>query len=147
MISPDGSGDSWVPVRREEIDGEILGQVTAMIDLIPPLPIHVHDIVRIVSDYESSASEVTRLASSDPVFASRILNTVNSAYYALPKKTDNLRLAIVLLGYGEVRNIALRCGLSGVLGDGGTYRGIHDTGALETFVPCLCLCRDIRVRP
>jgi len=133
--------DSWVPMRTEDVDPDTLKQITAMIDLFPDLPVHVHEILRIVSDYESNSKEVARLASSDPVLASKILNAVNSAYYGLNKKTDNLRLAIVLLGYGEVRNIALRCGISGVMGSGRDYKS-YSTRALWRHSYLVSVCSE-----
>jgi len=133
--------DSWVPMRTGDVDPDTLKQITAMIDLLPDLPVHVHEILKIVSDYESNSKEVARLASSDPVLASKILNAVNSAYYGLTKKTDNLRLAIVLLGYGEVRNIALRCGISGVIGSGGDYKG-YSTRALWRHSYLVSVCSE-----
>jgi HD-like signal output (HDOD) protein len=112
-----------------------------MIDLFPNLPVHVHEILRIVSDYESNSKEVEKLASSDPVMASKILNAVNSAYYGLSKKTENIRLAIVLLGYGEIRNIALRCGISEVMGSGGNYKG-YSTRALWKHSYLVSVCAE-----
>ncbi len=131
----------WAPMRTEDVDTDTLKQIITMIDLFPDLPVHVHEILRIVSDYESNSKEVARLASSDPVLASKILNAVNSVYYSLPKKTDNLRLAIILLGYGEVRNIAIRCGVSNVIGSGGDYRG-YSTRALWRHSYLVSVCSE-----
>lgn len=131
----------WKLMRTEDVDTGILKQITSMIDLFPDLPVHVHEILRIVSDYESDSKEVERLASSDPVMASKILNAVNSAYYGLSKKTDNIRLAIVLLGYAEIRNIALKCGISGVIGNGGDYKG-YSTRALWKHSYLVSVCAE-----
>ncbi len=141
MTTPEGFVSGWLPARHEDIDGETMKQVTAMIDLFPELPIHVRELISIVSDYESNSKDVAKLASSDPVLAAKILNAVNSAYYALSRKIDNLRLAIVLLGYGEVRNIALRCGISEVLGGGGVYKG-YSTGALWKHSYLVSVCAE-----
>lgn len=140
-VKNDVNIDLWVPMLTEDVDPVTLKQITAMIDLFPDLPVHVHEILRIVSDYESNSKEVARLASSDPVLASKILNAVNSAYYGLTKKTDNIRLAIVLLGYGEVRNIALRCGISSVIGSGGDYKG-YSTLALWKHSYLVSVCSE-----
>jgi HD-like signal output (HDOD) protein len=42
---------------------------------------------------------------------------VNSSYYGLNRKIDNLRLAIVLLGFNEVRNIAIQSGFLKAVSD------------------------------
>ena len=85
-----GPEDSWVPMRTGDVDKETLKELTSMIDLLPLLPGHVHEILRIVSGYESSAKEVEKLISSDPVIASKVLKTVDSAYYGITKKTENI---------------------------------------------------------
>lgn len=141
MTENEGTVSGWLPIRYEDIDGETLKQVTAMIDLFPELPIHVRELICIVSDYESNSKDVAKLAASDPVLAAKILNTVNSSYYALSKKIDNLRLAIVLLGYGEVRNIALRCGVSQVFGEAGAYKG-YNTGSLWKHSYLVSVCAE-----
>ena len=135
------SEDTWVPMCTEDVKSDNLRQIISMIDLFPNLPVHVHEILRIVSDYESNSKEVEKLAASDPVIASKILNAVNSAYYGLTKKTDNIRLAIVLLGYAEIRNIALRCGISGVMGGGGDYKG-YSTRALWKHSYLVSVCAE-----
>ncbi len=135
-------GDGWKPMRTSDIDPASLKQIISMIDLFPDLPVHVHEILRIVSDYDSDAKEVERLASSDPVMATKILNAVNSAYYGLSKKTDNIKLAIVLLGYGEIRNIALKCGVSSVMGSGGDYKG-YSTRALWRHSYIVSVCAEM----
>ena len=133
--------ESWVPMRTGDISSETMAQISNMIDLFPDLPVHVHEILRIVSDYESNSEEVAKIASSDPVLASKILNAVNSAYYGLSKKTDNLRLAIVLLGYGEIRNIALRCGISSVIGNDVNYKG-YNTRTLWKHSYLVSVCSE-----
>lgn len=112
--SPGQTTDFWVPLRRKDISPDVLKPMDAMLDRIPELPVSVQKIIRMASDPESDSKEIAEVAALDPVLVSQILMMVNSSYYGLNRKIDNLRLAIVLLGFNEVRNIAIRCGLSRV---------------------------------
>lgn len=125
--SVDGEfADGWKPLRYEEVPEDVLSNVNDVIDKIPPLPVHVQKILKIVSDIDSDAQEIAKLASSDPVLVSKILTIVNSSYYGLSQRVDDLRLAIVLLGFSEIRKIALQSGFSQALGKGNIYHG-YDT--------------------
>ena len=107
--------DIWIPQRMKEMNPEMIQMVKSVLDLIPDLPVSVHRIIQMTSDQKTSTKEIAEIASSDPVLVSNILMMVNSSYYGMRRKIDNLRLAIVLLGFNEVRSIAIRCGFSGAL--------------------------------
>ena len=61
-----------------------------------------------VTDMDVGTKECTEVASTDPVLSSKILIMVNSAYYGLNRKIDNIRVAIVLLGFDAIRSIAIQ---------------------------------------
>jgi HD-like signal output (HDOD) protein len=105
------SESSWVPLRRESVEPKLLGVIGAVLNLFPNLPVSVHKIMAMVYDPRSSAREISEIAALDPVLVSTILKKVNSSFYSTGQKVDNLNLAIVILGFNEVRNIALQCGL------------------------------------
>lgn len=56
-------------------------------------------------------SELSRMVTSDPVLAAKILNTVNSPYYGMPQKVDSIGHALLLLGIVQLREILYRNGL------------------------------------
>jgi len=120
------SEQSWKPMRREDVDPEIMNILKVLVDELPQLPVHVHRIIKLVSDTESDLHEVAKAARSDPGMVSKILKIVNSSYYGLSKKTENLHLAITLLGFHEVRKIAIQNGLTEIFGKGWIYKG-YDT--------------------
>ena len=112
MADDERTGLGYHPLGIHDIDPRVAEVTHSFVEQAPELPVHVHKILKIVSDFESDAKEISKLASSDPVLASKILKGVNSAYYSPSKKIDDLHLAIVLLGYGEIRKFAIQCGLS-----------------------------------
>ncbi|MFC1538712.1 HDOD domain-containing protein [Candidatus Latescibacterota bacterium] len=99
---------SWKPMRLKDVPPNILEIVHTVVDKLPDLPLSVNKIIEMASDDECDLGELVELVSSDITLVSNILKIVNSSYYGLSHKTDNLHLAIVLLGFAEVRNIALR---------------------------------------
>jgi len=56
-------------------------------------------------------SELSKMVTSDPVLAAKILNTVNSPYYGMPQKVDSVGHALLLLGIVQLREILYRNGL------------------------------------
>ena len=130
---------SWVPMQREDVNSETMEVLEVFVDAIPHLPVHVHEILKIVSDFEKDTREIAKVASSDPAMVSRILKTVNSSYYGLPKKTDNLNTAIVILGLNEIRKIVLQSGFSQVLGEDWCYKGYDTKGLWEhSYLVSIC---------
>lgn len=105
----------WVPMRRENLPSEAIKTINSILGKIQQLPLSVRRIIEMASDSNVGARELADAVSSDPVMSSKILMMVNSSYYGLNRKIDNLRLAIVLLGFSEVRNIALQYTLRKVL--------------------------------
>lgn len=133
------SENSWIPMRREEIDSRTMDIIKGFIDEVPNLPVHVHKLVDIVSDFESDSLEVANAASADPGLVSKILRTVNSSYYGLSHKTDNIHFAIVLLGFTEVRKIAIQTSFSNMFKEGKGYEGYETTGLWEhSYLVSVC---------
>ena len=79
--------DQWKPLQLKDIETDKIKIISAVIDKIPELPVHVHKILKIVSDIDSDAKEIAQLASSDPIMVTKILNVVNSSYYGFSKKS------------------------------------------------------------
>jgi HD-like signal output (HDOD) protein len=45
---------------------------------------------------------------SDPDFSFKLLSLANSAYYGAPKKVTNMHMAITLLGFNTIKNLAIQ---------------------------------------
>ncbi len=63
--------------------------------------------MQLVDDPTTSADDVLEAVRTDPALAMRLMRTVNSSYYGLEEKIADLKQAITLLGFKEVRNLAL----------------------------------------
>lgn len=74
---------------------------------LPALPTVVAEVLSITENPNSAMSEVTRVIQSDPALTAKILRLSNSSYYGMRQQVGTLKLALVILGVREVRNIVL----------------------------------------
>lgn len=85
---------------------EILKELEKSEDL-PTLPIVMTKLINAINDERSSAGDLTKIMENDPAMSARVLKLANSAFYGLRFKVDNLKRAIVVLGFETVRMLAL----------------------------------------
>ena len=64
-------------------------------------------IMEVLEDPKSSSSDLAEVVSTDPSLAARLLRLVNSAYYALASKVDNIPRAIAVVGTNELSSLAM----------------------------------------
>ncbi|MFC1650268.1 HDOD domain-containing protein [Candidatus Latescibacterota bacterium] len=135
----------WLPQDRKNLSSETLKKAKDVLDIIPQLSLYVQKIIEMAKDENVDSNKLSEVASSDPVLASKILMMVNSTYYGLSHKTDNLRLAIVLLGFDEVRNIAVQCGVMQTMGKIGGD-GAYDTKQLWRHSYLVSVCAEMLLK-
>jgi len=81
-----------------------------MIDRIkglPTLPVMLHKVLTLVQDENTSAKTLGNLVSYDQAISSRLLKVANSAYYGFMREIASVQHAIVILGFKEVKSLAL----------------------------------------
>lgn len=100
----DSAGLEMVP---EDTSNTALARLAARIGEVSSLPEVVLRVVRLVDDPQTGADSLSDAVRSDPALAMRVMRTVNSAFYALDDKVSDLRQAVAILGFREVRNLAL----------------------------------------
>ncbi|MHB8110944.1 MAG: HDOD domain-containing protein [Syntrophorhabdaceae bacterium] len=64
-------------------------------------------LFNLLQNPESNAREVALAVSTNPAFSAKVLQTVNSAYFNQLEKVTSIGRAITLLGYNNVRTLAL----------------------------------------
>ncbi len=74
---------------------------------ISTLPEVALRIFEVANDPASGAEDLREVIEHDAALAARIMRTVNSSYYARRKRIADLKRAITLLGFDEIRNLAL----------------------------------------
>lgn len=74
---------------------------------LPALPSVVADVLKITDDPAAAMSQICECIQRDPALTAKILKISNSPYYGMKQYVGTLKLALVILGVREVRNIVL----------------------------------------
>ncbi len=82
---------------------DVLDKLTEM----PALPTVVAKLTRLIADPRTTASDINDALSADPGLVTKILKLVNSSYYGFPRRITTITNAVVILGFNQVRNLAL----------------------------------------
>lgn len=82
---------------------------------VPTLPTVLSRVLSLIEEEGSSAIDLERIIEHDQALSSKVLSVANSAYYGFRQQIDNVRRAVVALGFDEVRSICLGAGLLGFL--------------------------------
>lgn len=84
-----------------------LKRINLFIGRMPSLSTTVAKVLQVCNDPNSSANDLNRVISYDPVLTGQILKLINSAYYGLPNRITSLTRAIIMLGVNTVKNLVL----------------------------------------
>lgn len=82
-------------------------RIIARVGDLPAMPAVVSEVLRLTDDPSSAMDEMSRVIQSDPALTAKILRVSNSPYYGMKQYVSTLKLALVILGVREVRNIVL----------------------------------------
>ena len=91
-----------------------------MVGDLPAMPAVVSEVLRITEDPKVDMQNVGRVIESDPAMAGKILKVSNSSYYGMKQFVGTLKMALVILGVREVRNIVLGISVFEAFKDGRT---------------------------
>ena len=95
----------WKPLRDKII--EIPQQIESVISKIENISPLITQLSSKLNDPEIDPKEVSKIIIQDQGLTSFILKRVNSPYYGLLQKVDNIFNAIVILGYNEIYRIVM----------------------------------------
>jgi HD-like signal output (HDOD) protein len=84
-----------------------LDQVISRIGDLPALPRIVSDVLNITENPAVAMSQISDRIQRDPALTAKILKVSNSSYYGMKQYVGTLKLALVILGVREIRNIVL----------------------------------------
>ncbi|MCP4645924.1 MAG: HDOD domain-containing protein [bacterium] len=100
---------------------------------LPAVPEIVAEVLRVTQDPSSDLNTVGDVVERDPALTAKILRISNSAYYGLKQHVGTLKLALVVLGITEVRNIVLGVSVFDAVQD----QSINPTMARDVYGHCL----------
>ncbi len=84
-----------------------IDSILRRVDGVPPLPAAVTQLRSLAEDMDADIGEMARVISMDQALTGRILRVANSAFYGLSRRIVTVSHAIVILGFREVRNLAI----------------------------------------
>jgi len=94
------------------------------IQSLPTLPVIATKLLNMIDQENVSMTEVSKVIVVDPALTSRVLKIANSAYYGVRNHIDTIKLALVVLGIAEIRNVLLSVSL---------FRTFNDVDEEESF--------------
>lgn len=74
---------------------------------LPAFPVIVTRLLELTQDQNSSIGDLVRAVESDPAITARLLRIANSPYYSFQRQISTVRESIIVLGFDEVRRLAL----------------------------------------
>ena len=105
-----------------------LETVLASVCDLPALPSVVAEVMQIMNDPGATMPQICESIQRDPALAAKILKVSNSPYYGMRQHIATLKLALVVLGVHQVRNIVL-----GVT----VFENLRDQSAGQTWLRAL----------
>ncbi|MEE8450914.1 MAG: HDOD domain-containing protein [Thermoguttaceae bacterium] len=132
--------------------GTQVERLFARIGEVSSLPHVAMEIIELAGDPSAEADDLLEAVRRDPALAMRLMRTINSSYYALSEKVVDLKQAITLLGFKEVRNLAMTAYIAQLFretSDYGTYsrRGLWNHMVATAMVARLTAQTCGKVQP
>ena len=114
--------------RRDHCCQQLVDSFFERISRVSSLPTAVVQVLEITADHDGALDDLLRVLETDPPMAARILRLANSSFYSPRTAIRDLRTAVALLGFREIRNLAMTAHLSGLLSSDARYRGYSRLG-------------------
>ena len=86
---------------------------------LPTLPAVMTRIIQKVEDPKTSTNEIVDIIGVDQALTMKVLKIVNSAYYGFRQRISTLERAVVILGFNNVKNLALSASIFDTMGGEG----------------------------
>ena len=87
------------------------------VDDLPPLPAVAARVMSMVEDERTSASDLGQVLATDQALTAKLIKISNSAYYGFARQVSTVRDAVHLLGFRQVREVAVATSLMSVFKD------------------------------
>lgn len=84
-----------------------LNKILSKVTSLPALPEAVQKLYQLAGNTNVDIREMSKVISNDQALTSKVLRVVNSSFYGLSQKVGSVTQALVILGFNEVRHLAL----------------------------------------
>ena len=137
------SSPTWIRNVKSSQHSDCLEQLFLRIGQISSLPSVAARILQVADDEESNANDLLQVVGQDPALSIRILRTVNSSYYGMINEVADLQTAISMLGFVEVRKLALTVYVARLCEENTEYLGFSREGLWKHMVVVGSIARMI----
>lgn len=94
-------------IKKKDMETTRQEQIKQHIDSFPVLPVTVMRLMAVTSNSASSAQDVVDVILTDQSLCLTVLKISNSVLFGRPHKVETIRMAVSVLGFNEVKQIAL----------------------------------------
>ena len=96
-----------IPMSRIHLEKVmVLTQAIARdVDSLPHFPEVILELIKLTEDPVATVTRISARVATDPVLTADLLKLVNSAFYALPRKVNNILKAVTIVGMRGLRNL------------------------------------------
>ena len=98
------------------------------------------EIFRVINDPGTSASDLTEIIERDPPLCAKVIRLANSAYYGSRRYIDEIKQAIVWLGFNTVKELALSQKICELFHGADQTIGSYSRGKLWKHSAAVALC-------
>lgn len=93
------------------MDAEQIKEKVKTIIQLPALPSLAFEVVELVDNPKTSASQLAKIISADQALTGKVLKIANSPFYGFPKKISTIDFAIIVLGFDALKEIVISIAL------------------------------------
>lgn len=115
------------------------------VEEISSLPNVLERIMRVMADEHATLGDMEQALASDPPLVMQVLRLANSPAFTVGRRVDSLHLALVLLGFETVRNLAAAAGMARLFCHRFEYKG-YRRGALWHHCVAVGVCNRMIAR-
>jgi len=119
---------------KSEQHNEALERLFLRLGQLSSLPAVAQRILQVADNNESNSADLLNVVEQDPTLSIRILRTVNSSIFGIPNEVADLQTAISMLGFVEVRNLALTVYVARLCEHSSSYRSFSREGLWKHMV-------------
>lgn len=92
-----------------------LEEIVRRVEELPALPKTAHKVIKLTEDPKTSITELSAAISNDQALTAKVLRMANSAYYGYARRIFTLSDAVIILGFGTVRNLVMAASVFNVM--------------------------------
>lgn len=110
---------------------------------IPAGPMVMSRISQLCRDPEATARDLAKVIQLDGTLATKVLRQVNSSFYGLSSQVKTVTHAVVILGFQEVKHIALTVPVAKFFEDNRHGKGIDVSALWDRTLITSCIARAL----